>query len=1178
MLSNNNIKKSNTSKIFEKNNFGKYLSILSNENIIERLIKTKAGNVPDNRKKSNDFLAKKRILLGDGDENASKVTVEKLSELLQSAVVYAKFTNEIISEIEDVQGLSSSFKISYISHDDYKKVKGNEGIPIPDFLNNISIKKMLSESDTTNDNINNTDSLQKLNTDSDFPYLRNRNQPGLSAIQLFNPELRICFKNSQELDLFFNILSGLDITMSMPYVNAEFIIPKNAVRNINNDNKNYNLSYLTTSLNNFLLGDSNFQRNNDTNLSQYDIMPNNAKAINGDFYIDDYSFVRNIKNQDGQYSQIKKTYNRQSLNNAVFFAPQTMINADYNIADNPNAIIDKFRPFMSITSLTFDVRATKGLLNYKTATLELVLYDKARMSQIAPFIKPELLNAVSSEVILEYGWQHNLGDSAMNTAKSVTLQSGETINYFENPIAEFLNSLKVKEKYIIVNSSYTINDSGYVNITLNLALKGAAELRGIAFQHETIFSKLQTDLNSLINILKEKIDQINSQNNVDSLFETKSEGHQSNATSANTTNFIDTKNVINNLSIKNVSLDDLNKIKSSFEIIKQQIPENTTDTAAIKQKYESFEKSIDEAIAAYNIYSMQAALDFNRYFPFFNIHNSDTTSEDCNDPFVDEYWWNENLKDSNANSDSKIKWNTKKWISLGKLLISIIGKRLAIEENRYNEIQFIFYNLNDKAIRASFLNIASIPVEKDFIEEKLKFFIQNASKISNEGMIDFILKLCVNQKAAAVYGLNNYLTFNENNLTVYKNESSSNNEIDQKRARNEQTKSINAEIFKQYYGHEMPVLNNENEKELFGDNPDLSKINDIYDGLFDLTFKQPNICINFDSTFHENDQNVSILKLHFYDKNDNPFESLSEIMESFHNNQYQNIISPITALRSSITNAKTLQAKLDKKREEEKDNEKKKKIIEESKNRIKSSIERDIIGVIDNLIQNKLVVLKDETDQILEDVKTIQLDKINKIVINSNNKNKLENFSNLKTYFKTYMPSLTLGQSHSALVSGNITTNQDPKYTTSQILKANGDVETNQNDLLPFDFEIFNQTNNSPTWVLPAQASIDIIGCPIVNFSQLIFIDFNTGTSIDNMYFISGLKHSISPGKFTTSLTLTQRDIYSKFTAESSSIQSFFKAANNFKKLSLSNKPEIKTKQSTSSRYQISFLVDYNRT
>jgi hypothetical protein len=44
-----------------------------------------------------------------------------------------------------------------------------------------------------------------------------------------------------------------------------------------------------------------------------------------------------------------------------------------------------------------------------------------------------------------------------------------------------------------------------------------------------------------------------------------------------------------------------------------------------------------------------------------------------------------------------------------------------------------------------------------------------------------------------------------------------------------------------------------------------------------------------------------------------------------------------------------------------------------------------------------------------------------------------------------------------------------------------------------------------------------------------LFLDFETGTTVDNAYAVTGIKHSLSPGKFTTSLTLSYGDVYGKY-------------------------------------------------
>jgi hypothetical protein len=59
--------------------------------------------------------------------------------------------------------------------------------------------------------------------------------------------------------------------------------------------------------------------------------------------------------------------------------------------------------------------------------------------------------------------------------------------------------------------------------------------------------------------------------------------------------------------------------------------------------------------------------------------------------------------------------------------------------------------------------------------------------------------------------------------------------------------------------------------------------------------------------------------------------------------------------------------------------------------------------------------------------------------------------------------------------------------------------------------------------------TMNSMGCPLLNFGQLFFVDFNTGTTTDNIYGLTGITHTISPGKFDSQMTLTYYDAYGKY-------------------------------------------------
>lgn len=71
-------------------------------------------------------------------------------------------------------------------------------------------------------------------------------------------------------------------------------------------------------------------------------------------------------------------------------------------------------------------------------------------------------------------------------------------------------------------------------------------------------------------------------------------------------------------------------------------------------------------------------------------------------------------------------------------------------------------------------------------------------------------------------------------------------------------------------------------------------------------------------------------------------------------------------------------------------------------------------------------------------------------------------------------------------------------------------------------------TGKLPLQVLPAQLSITSMGCPIAELYQQFFFDFNTGTTLDNLYNCTALTHNFSPGKFETAWTFLYTDGYGK--------------------------------------------------
>jgi len=124
-------------------------------------------------------------------------------------------------------------------------------------------------------------------------------------------------------------------------------------------------------------------------------------------------------------------------------------------------------------------------------------------------------------------------------------------------------------------------------------------------------------------------------------------------------------------------------------------------------------------------------------------------------------------------------------------------------------------------------------------------------------------------------------------------------------------------------------------------------------------------------------------------------------------------------------------------------------------------------------------------------------------------------FEKLKKVIKRGFPSLTYGADGSVITSARFSSLQSSGYKNTMMKRAGRNTEMTARGTQP---------NGLPLQIQPADASISMLGCPIIRYAQHFFVDFGTGTSMDDLYFVKTINHKISPGTFTTSLTLANRD------------------------------------------------------
>jgi hypothetical protein len=131
-------------------------------------------------------------------------------------------------------------------------------------------------------------------------------------------------------------------------------------------------------------------------------------------------------------------------------------------------------------------------------------------------------------------------------------------------------------------------------------------------------------------------------------------------------------------------------------------------------------------------------------------------------------------------------------------------------------------------------------------------------------------------------------------------------------------------------------------------------------------------------------------------------------------------------------------------------------------------------------------------------------------------------FDAVKKEIARFTPTITIGSNGTSVNAVNYSTAQDALLSTIMMLR------NNTNATSPSQPN-GSGANDLPLRVVPGQLSLTTLGCPLVEYMQQYFIDLGTGTTIDNLYSLTGITHTIQSGKFNTELKFTFSDAYGKY-------------------------------------------------
>ncbi len=127
----------------------------------------------------------------------------------------------------------------------------------------------------------------------------------------------------------------------------------------------------------------------------------------------------------------------------------------------------------------------------------------------------------------------------------------------------------------------------------------------------------------------------------------------------------------------------------------------------------------------------------------------------------------------------------------------------------------------------------------------------------------------------------------------------------------------------------------------------------------------------------------------------------------------------------------------------------------------------------------------------------------------------------IKDAVSKMVPTIRFGSNGTTILNAALGSHADPRVTSVNMQRS----MTVRNTAAPNGSGEF----GLPLRVIPAQLQMTTLGNPLAMMAQVYFIDFQTGTTLDNLYIVTGLTHTITPGKFETSWQFGYSDAYGVF-------------------------------------------------
>lgn len=923
-------------------------------------------------------------------EGGQSEFLNKLYDLILGNTINCFSTNDIIEKINNLSAGSTNFSIlSTIKKYVAKPSAGNFEYIVGYQANdeNSSLYKEIVGENYYNFAIKNYPGTVNTITGNNekLPSIEN---PTFSIFECNIPRINPTMRYSEILSVFMNAIPTHEIAKCVPYLDVSLITRRTPLEhNTGDDNR-----YQGPTIYKFLEGSS--------------VVKEGTVA---------YRLVSSLEAsyKIAQGEEVKSTMSGMEL----FTSPQTMVNPSL---DAP--FLDVFRPFGTITSFDVDVAGLAGLMSYKTAKLAFILHDRARMSEIIDFLRPN--QYMTTEFMIEYGWSH---------------PEGYVQDINKNPYASFINNLRVREKYGISNYTYDIDEVGQVNINLSLYLRGQTEILD-----QRLLGYQQVVFNALFSIFA-AIKELRS--NIDGNLREQLTEYRS------LDIFTDPNRALAAIFGNVEATGELNKLLQTLNSTQNRSGPLAEIFEKLKEIYEISDESNTPVLQ--NRWQNAIVTETNLIKRLCSVI-ADAESESGKDPFIIETQQNTGLNLNHTH------------ISLGKLF-TIFVETAIIRSGEFEDVQFVFYDLNNNCIPANHPNISqSGNANENAKNYNISRFLIPRAELSK--LIEKIVKL---------RGLAN-MTIGEFMRIIVNNFVSNLGSFNYRLGVTEPNAPFNDNIRIVEDGESLQSVISS-----LGDNDDLkSTVNKAKDKALlervqrDMTsrkFQKPELSFYIDcmpmAPVDNGESQIgnsirSVLRVHVFDKTANAYESEYDLLNIYRDMPPINQQSP--TVEAEAENSPILIAQ-----------------------------------------SRKLVDVDAETGTIIP----------------------VASLKKMQDFIMERVPTLVVGSQTSGVRKVSIKSMNDQRLATVNMIRQ----DEGQSELTPQGIT----SVGLPVFVYPASISLELFGCPFVQFAQSFYLNANTNTTIDNVYAITKITHSIKPGSFESRVEAVPLDAYGRYTAPLQMINQF---------------------------------------